>query len=273
MAHASDLAALARRIKAAQDEVGQLDPPVAQAAGLGLDGAYEVADLVHRARIDEGALPVGRKIGFTNPDMWRLYGVSEPIWAYMYDTTVVHLSGQQGECSVARLAEPKIEPEIVFRFHTAPPAGAGPARLLECVEWVAHAFEIVQSHAPGWRFGAADAVMDGALHGMLLLGAPRPLAALGDDPLAALERFTVELSCDGTPRETGRGSNVLGHPLAAVAHLVAVLARQPQYPPLQAGEMVTTGTLTAALPVRAGQTWRTRLEGVALPGLCVEFVA
>ena len=273
MKQAPDLAAAARRVKAAQDEVGRIEPLLSLSEGIDLAAAYEVADLVHRARIEEGARPLGRKIGFTNPDMWRIYGVGEPIWAYVYDTTVVHLSGHEGECSLGRLVEPRIEPEIVFRFHTAPPEGASPAALLDCVEWVAHAFEIVQSHAPGWRFGAADAVMDGGLHGMLLLGAPQPPGALGADPLEALQRFGLELSCDGAPREHGRGSNVLGHPLAAVAHLVAVLARQPEYPPLQAGEIVTTGTVTAAPSVRPGETWRTRLDGIGLPGLCVEFVA
>ena len=73
-------------------------------------------------------------------------------------------------------------------------------------------------------------------------------------------------------REVGRGSNVLGSPLAAIAHLSAVLAKPPQYPSLQANEMVTTGTVTRALSVHAGETWRTELEGITLPGLAVELV-
>ena len=37
------------------------------------------------------------------------------------------------------------------------------------------------------------------------------------------------------------------------------------------GEIVTTGTLTRALPVSAGETWTTELTGVAPDGLCVRF--
>lgn len=70
----------------------------------------------------------------------------------------------------------------------------------------------------------------------------------------------------------GIGTNVLGSPLAAVAHLIGVLAKQPHYGPLQANEMVTTGTVTTAQSVRVGETWRTDLRGIALPGLSVEFV-
>jgi 2-oxo-3-hexenedioate decarboxylase len=74
-------------------------------------------------------------------------------------------------------------------------------------------------------------------------------------------------------RDTGRGSNVLGSPLAAAGHLIALLAKQPQAKPLQAGELVTTGTLTGALPIRAGETWSTVLDGIALPGISVAFDA
>ena len=56
---------------------------------------YEVAHLIHRARLTEGAKPIGRKIGFTDPGMWARFGVCEPIWAHIYDTTVVHLHYSQ----------------------------------------------------------------------------------------------------------------------------------------------------------------------------------
>ena len=131
----------------------------------------------------------------------------------------------------------------------------------------------MQTHFPGWKFQAADTIADSALHGTLLVGAPQPTDRLGADPVAALERFSLTLSCNGAVRDTGTGRNVLGSPLAALAHLIAVLARQPQYRTLQAGEIVTTGTITSALPVRAGETWSTELAGIALPGLAVAFVA
>jgi len=46
--------------------------------------AYEVAPLIHEARLREGAAPVGRKVGFTNRDLWPASGVRESIWAYVY---------------------------------------------------------------------------------------------------------------------------------------------------------------------------------------------
>jgi 2-oxo-3-hexenedioate decarboxylase len=270
--HLADLPALAQEMKAAQDTARQIAPFTSRVPGFDLAAAYTVADLVHRARVAEGAKPVGRKIGFTNPAMWAAFGVREPIWAYVYDSTVVHLANTRADCRLAGFVEPKIEPEIVLHFRSTPPLGARPNDLLNAIDWIAHGFEIVQSHFPGWRFQAPDTVADWALHGMLLVGPPHPVATLGDGLVAALESFTLTLSCNGREIETGRGSNVLGSPLAAIAHLIAVLATHPDAA-LQAGELVTTGTLTTARTVRAGETWRSDLAGIALPGLEVVFSA
>ncbi len=273
MTHTLDPHVIAQQMKAAQDEVRQIEPFTKRLAGFDVSGAYAVAHLIHDARLREGALPIGRKIGFTNPEMWSQYGVHEPIWAYIYDTTVVRVSSKHETCSISRFTEPKIEPEIVFHFHSAPPVGGNLPAILDCIDWVAHAFEIVQSHFPDWKFQVADTVADSALHGTLLVGEPQAIDRLGTDVTAALESFSIALSCDAEVREVGIGTNVMGSPLAAVAHLIGVLAKQPHYGPLQANEMVTTGTVTAAQAVRAGEIWATELRGIALPGLSVRFVA
>jgi 2-keto-4-pentenoate hydratase len=267
-----DLRALAAEIRAAQDGRKAMPRISERVPGFDVAQAYAVAHLVHEARIAEGAKPLGRKIGFTNRGIWPTYNVYEPIWGYVYDTTVVQLDGERATCRLGRFAEPKIEPEIVLHFASAPAVGAGPAQILECVDWMAHGFEIVQSHYPGWKFAVADTIADSALHGALLVGPQRPVAQVARDAGAALETFSLSLMCDGKEREVGRGSNVLGSPLLAIAHLVSVLARQPEHQPLQAGELVTTGTITAAYDVRPGETWRSELKGLALPGLTVEFV-
>ena len=54
---------------------------------------------------------------------------------------------------------------------------------------------------------------------------------------------------------------------------MGTLRADPGQPPLVAGEIVTSGTITAAHPIHAGESWQTSLHGLALPGLNVEFVA
>jgi 2-oxo-3-hexenedioate decarboxylase len=266
-----DFEALAREMKGAMDRTRQIAPFAPRVPAFDEDAAYEVAHLVHQARLREGARPVGRKIGFTNRNIWEEYGVYQPIWGWMYESTVAYVEKMPAACRLAGLAEPRIEPEIVLHFKSAPPENADPAAILACVDWIAHGFEIVQSHFPGWKFTAADTIADNGLHGRLLVGPPQRVEELGADLIDRLVHFTIVLSCDGAPRERGGGANVLGSPLAAAAHLLAVLARAPIAAPLAAGEIVTTGTLTRALPVAPGETWSTTIAGIDLPGLRVRF--
>ncbi len=269
-----ELQAIARQIKNAQDQGLPLAQITSQYAGFDTASAYAVADLIHAMRLADGARAVGRKIGFTNPAMWAQYGVGAPVWAYVYDSTVTYLPDTlnvPATCSLHGFVNPKIEPEIIFHFHSAPPPGADAQAVLACIDWVAHGFEMVQSHYPDWKFQAADAIADWGLHGRLLLGKQQAVDTLGAGLQEALAVFTLALSCDGQLQETGKGANVLGNPLSAVVHLMQVLASQSPHQPLQANELVTTGTVTSAYSVQPGQTWQTVLKGIALSGLSVAF--
>jgi 2-oxo-3-hexenedioate decarboxylase len=223
---------ITQEMKAAQDQLRQIKPFTSRFTDFSIKDAYEVALRIHKIRIDEGAVPVGRKIGFTNPEMWAIYDVNEPIWAYIYDKTVIRLTGSKTLCHIGQFIEPKIEPEIVVHFRSTPLTAAHPEEILECIDWVAHGIEIVQSHFPGWEFQAADTIADGGLHGTLLVGEPQEVNRLGTALISDLERFVITLSCNGEVCGQGRGSNVLGSPLMAIAHLIKVIQKQPNALPL-----------------------------------------
>jgi len=232
--------------------------------------AYAVAEGLHRARVARGERSVGRKIGFTNRNMWVEYGVHEPIWGHVYDTTLVQAKGGRVEFPLGRLLEPRIEPEIVLHFARTPPVTRNEADILGCVDWVAHGFEIVQSVFPGWKVRGPDTVAAGGMHGALVVGEPVPVASI-PDCAQRLREFRIALARDGAVQSEGTGANVLDSPLLAFAHLTELLAQLPQFAPVGAGEVVTTGTLTAALLVKPGETWSTTLSGIGLPGLSITF--
>ena len=65
----------------------------------------------------------------------------------------------------------------------------------------------------------------------------------------------------------GAGANALDHPALALAFLADMVARQSQFDGLAAGEVVTTGTLTAAFPIAQGETWTSEYGGLPVNGL------
>jgi hypothetical protein len=154
----------------------------------------------------------------------------------------------------------------------APQPGMEEAALAACLDWVAHGFEIVHTHCEGWRFTAPDTVADAALHGRLFVGPRLPVAAwptLGAD-LGALE---VVLHCDGREVDRGRGENVLDGPLSALRLWIDAMAELTPGWRVQAGDVVTTGTITDAWPLAAGQRWRSQPGDARLAGLVMEVVA
>ena len=172
---------------------------------------------------------------------------------------------------LAPYTEPKIEPEIMFGLADAPSPGMDDAALVSCIAWVAHGFEIVQSIFPNWRFSPADTVAANAMHGALLVGPRHDIGSRTGEWLHTLATFDIEIYCDGQLMDTGNASNVLDGPLSTVRCLAALLAHDPDNPPLAAGEIVSTGTLTRALPVKVGETWTTKLKGVALQSVSLRF--
>jgi 2-oxo-3-hexenedioate decarboxylase len=263
-----DVAGIAAEAFGVLDTGHQIAPFSARCQNLGLNEAYHVTAAVRQLRETRGETPVGRKIGFTNRTTWPDYA---PMWGYVYDRTVHHLTDIGGTFSLGGLVEPRIEPEIVFRIAAAPTPDMDGRALLGCVDGVAHGFEIVQSIYPGWAFTAPDAVAAFGLHGALLLGPWHPPTANQEEWEQALLTFTVDLLRHREVVDQGQASNVLGGPLPALRHLVDLLARDPVNPPLAAGEIVTTGTLTRVPPVAPGETWTTALTGIALGGIAVRF--
>ncbi len=263
--------ALAREILAASDRHRQIAPLASGDAALDLPLAYRVTAALRRLRQARGERPVGRKIGFTNRTIWAEYGVYAPIWGDMYDTTLRALDPGT-PLDLSPYLEPRIEPEIAFGLGRAPEPGMHESALLDCIRWVAHGFEIVQSVFPGWKFAAADTVAAFGLHGAYRIGPRHELtAATRPAWLAQLSRFEVTLERDGVEVDRGSAGNVLGGPLSALRHLVELLAADPVNPPLAAGEIVTTGTVTRAFPVAPGETWRTRIGGLPVAGIEIRF--
>ena len=280
-------------------EVAPLDWPAG--APVDLDEAYAVALAIRAQRILAGETAVGYKIGFTNRTIWPRYNVYAPIWGTVWQSSLALCGETTAESlvSLAGLCEPRIEPEIVFCLRSEPPPDCTLAQLFGCLDWVAHGFEIVHTHFPGWKFTAAQAVADAGLHGRLLVGKRVELPAAQSASLAAFDSSTpavssasptspasllatalsglqVNLYCNGVLKDQGTGANVLDGPLQALLHFVQEIRATPKAPSLKAGDIVTTGTLTDAWPVQLGEAWHTTVDSTGpladqIVGLRVRF--
>jgi 2-keto-4-pentenoate hydratase len=228
--------------------------------------AYRDALAVRGLRMARGEQPVGFKVGFTNRTIWERYAVFAPIWGTVWNTTLVRCEAE-ATLDLTGISQPRIEPEVAFGLRATPPADASLEELFACVDWLAPSFEIVQSHCLDWKFNAAEAVADGALHARLLVGPTTPVlqvASSGADLDQLLAQTRLKLYRGQKLIDQGMGSNVLDGPLHALLHFVHELGACPGAPALQAGSIVTTGTWTDAWPVREGETWRYETDAASI---------
>lgn len=262
--------AVASEVLAAWADRAQIQTFSSRPDGLTLAQAYQVTPLLRAAFEARGERMTGRKIGFTNRQMWQSYGVDAPVWGYATSRTT-HQLADLNVMALNGLSEPRIEPEIMFGLGAAPSPSMSDDALLDCVAWVALGYEIVQSIFPDWKFAAADTVAANGVHGALLIGTRHAIAPRKMDWRCELATFGVELYRDGELVQRGGGALVLDSPLNALRHLVELLAQDPRNPPLGAGEVISTGTLTLPMPVRPGERWTAKATGIPLENIAIRF--
>jgi 2-oxo-3-hexenedioate decarboxylase len=77
--------------------------------------------------------------------------------------------------------------------------------------------------------------------------------------------FKVTLRKDQQLVEEGSGKNSLRSPALCLGELASAISRHAE--PLAAGELVSSGSLTAAHPIAPGDTWTASVDGLDLPAL------
>lgn len=267
-----DVDAIAGKLLPLVDTGATCEPISRDVPGFSVGDAYAVLAAIRRRRDDGGWRRVGRKIGFTNRTLWEAYGVDRAFWADVWDSTTVFATGGAASVALGSFAQPRIEPEVVFALRSAVPMTDDPVEVLAAVEWMAPAFEVVSCPYPGWKFGIGDCIAAVGFHGALVVGTHVPIDDANRDTVAAtLASFEATLWRDGERVDSGTGANVLDSPALALAHVARVVSEQPDAHDLAAGELVTTGTITNAHPVRAGERWHADYGALGLEPFTLTF--
>lgn len=185
----------------------------------------------------QGAV-AGYKIGATTAAMQEYLGVSGPSYGRVMESNA-HPS--PASMPGNRRCKSGVECEVAVRIGEDVPALDTPWTrhgLLDHIAAVLPAIEVVENRYGDFRSrGIGVLVADDFFHKSCALG--EPAADWRELDLAAAEG---RLLVDGAEAQAGRGGDVLGHPLEAVAWLANTLAGQGRT--LEAGAIVLTGSMT-----------------------------
>lgn len=241
--HAQTLAEAARTRTAVR--------PLTDDVDLSIEQAYEVQDAMVDL-LDPGGRRDVVKLGLTSRAKQQQMSVDEPLFGRFLSGAGLDL-GEPLDTAV--LIQPRVEPEIAFLTGAALGGPDTTARhVLAATAAVMPALDVLDSRFAGYTFTLADVVADNASAARYLVGAPVPVDGID------LATVGCVFECNDELVDTAAGAAVLGHPAAAVAWYVRKLAARGGSVP--AGTLVLAGSLTAAIPVRGGDTVRVTIDRI-----------
>lgn len=220
--------------------------------------------IVEGLRADLGP-PVGYKAALTNPGAQERFGVDEPVRGILLEGMLL----EDGASVPADFgARPQYEADLLVVIDDAAVNEAGtPDEVLDHVSAVIPFIELPDLAV------TPDQTIDGSVLTSInvaarlgVLGEPVPVERTPQF-LRALADMTVRMvDQDGAEIERTRGSAVLGHPLNSVPWLVDDGVR------LEAGDLVSVGSVGSLYPVERGRTITATYEGLpGTPSVSVRF--
>ena len=193
----------------------------------------------------------GLKIATTTRVMQQLMGIDHPCGGVIYANRV-HASPHHLRFS--DYVHVVVECELAVRVGSTLPQRATPysrddAR--RAVDTIMPAFELIEDRNASYReTRALSLIADNAWNGGIVLG--------------KAVKVPLEMELNGLKGRLQTGSGVkeglTDDPMGALAWIVNLAADRGK--PLEAGQVVITGSIIATLPIAAGETFRFEFEGL-----------
>ncbi|MGH7056147.1 MAG: 2-keto-4-pentenoate hydratase [Stellaceae bacterium] len=216
--------------------------------------AYQVRAAFQEIEEQEGRGAVaGWKIGLTTPVMQKLCGVNEPCYGAIFAREVHRGRAELRAADYCRLG---VESEIAFRLGADLPQGGDRDEIAAAVEAAMAAIELIEDLGADYqRLDARAMVAGNVWNAGVVLGDP-VAAWRQSDPAQAQARLLL----NGREIGSGRGGDVMGDPLNALAWLAAALAAAGT--PLRRGMIVMTGSMVPIHHPHPGDHLRVEVSGL-----------
>ena len=177
-------------------------------AGFSLEEAYQIQQLNTQRELAQGHRIVGHKIGLTSKVVQTQLGVDQPDFGCLFDN-MIYADGE--DVALSSILQPRVEAEIALvlkrdlnhEHHTV-------VDILNAIDYVLPAIEIVGSRVRNWDIRLVDTVADNASCGAVVIGS-RPVKASAVD----FRQCGMVLTHKGDVVSNGTGALCLGNPLIA----------------------------------------------------------
>ena len=221
-----------------------------------VDDAYAIQDRVHAKRAEAGQVLGGWKLGCTTPVMQEMLGIPSPCVGGIL-ANAIHPSPLARPFDA--FVSPMAECEIAIRLAADVPInknGYDRESIAPYVGSVMATMEITEErYQDRPERAAAEFIADDFFQKAVVLGPER-----ADWSALDLAATTGTTHVGGEARGRGKGSDVMGHPFAALAWLADHLAKRGKH--MKKGDIVSTGSVVIATPIGRGEETICAIDGL-----------
>ena len=210
------------------------------AEAFNLKEAYDIQRLVVADRVSKGHPICGIKMGFTSRAKMDQMGVHDLIWGLL---TTDMLIEDASEVDITKFLHPRVEPEVCFLIKKDIDRHLTALELVDYIEAVAPALEIIDSRYQNFKFDLNNVVADNCSSAGFVVGN-------WSRDLTSINNAYVGLSINGRVRQGGSTAGILGNPLRSVVQCSRLLAEREEV--LPAGSFLMAGAATPAEALNKG---------------------
>ena len=191
-----------------------------------------------RERLQQGAAPIGWKIGLNVRSVQHRLGLERPVVGHLTTATLVRPGDTH---SLAGATRAGAEPEIAIELGEDVPGGSAPDAARAAIAGLAPALEVVDVDRP---FDDVETIVAAnVFHRAVALGEPAGPWADG------LEAVVVVNGAEAHRFDAAQAAGDLAEPVTVIAGTLAACGER-----LRAGDRIIAGSLTPAVPVAPGDT-------------------
>ncbi len=225
---------------------------------LNIEEAYAVQSISISRRYIRGEKRVGLKMGFTSKAKMEQMGVNSIIWGRLTNQ-MAHDNG--GDLHKNNFIHPRAEPEIAFLISKDINETLTLDNVLDFVEGVTVAIEIIDSRYQNFKFSLEDVVADNCSSAAFTIGDWHPANT-------NIQDIAMSLNANGEAVRTGNSNAILGNPLESLVDAARLAQENGEY--IIKGDIILAGAATAAIYIETGQTITATAEGLGSVSLNVK---
>ncbi|MEM8924084.1 MAG: fumarylacetoacetate hydrolase family protein [Actinomycetota bacterium] len=233
-----------------------IDPVTITYPGADITDAYAIGRYVTEAKVADGRIVKGHKVGLTSKAMREMTGATEPDYGTLFDNFFLD---EGSAVSMSTLNRPLVEVELVFVL--AEDLGGPDVNALDVIratDFIVPAFEVVDGRygrSGADMGGVVDSIADAASCGFVMVGG-NPVRLADVD----IRQIGATLWKNGVVEDSGMASAVMGNPINAVAWLARKLHEFGVT--MQAGHAVLSGSFIRANRIAPGEAWSAEFTGL-----------